>query len=320
MRTPKVSVIICMYKGEKTVHRMINCVLNQTYTNFEVILVDDGSPDRCGEIAEEYEKKDIRVRALHKQNGGLASARNAALEIAQGEYTIQFDQDDWVDLNCLEEMVKVADSENADMLICDNYREDNGKQFPSCQKPSSLDHYSVLKEMIMGRLSGYCWNKLIRRSCYEKYHVRFPIEFYGCEDQYGQCALLKNDIKISYLPKAFCHYVTTTESLSRYYDEHTYENDKIMRDMFVELLADTPYKDLAYQRKTSYMFGRAFMYGHNFFSSSSFKKEFAPYENIIFSIPRAKYFNRLYKMSFRGYYQFAWHIFNILFSIKQKMK
>ena len=82
---PSITVIICMYKGEATVSRMIDCVLNQTFKDFELILVDDGSPDRCGEIAEEYAKKDSRVRVLHKPNGGLADARNKALAIAQGK-------------------------------------------------------------------------------------------------------------------------------------------------------------------------------------------------------------------------------------------
>lgn len=89
---PTISVVICMYKGETTVSRMIDCVLNQTFEDFELILVDDGSPDRCGEIADDYASKDERVHVLHKTNGGLADARNKALEIAKGEYTIQFDQ------------------------------------------------------------------------------------------------------------------------------------------------------------------------------------------------------------------------------------
>ena len=101
---PAITVIICMYKGEATVCRMIDCVLNQTFKDFELILVNDGSPDRCGEIADEYAQKDNRVRVLHKPNGGLADARNHALDIARGEYTIQFDQDDWVEPDCLEGM------------------------------------------------------------------------------------------------------------------------------------------------------------------------------------------------------------------------
>ena len=116
---PAITVIICMYKGEATVCRMIDCVLNQTFKDFELILVDDGSPDRCGEIADEYSKKDNRVRVLHKPNGGLADARNHALDIAKGEYTIQFDQEERDEIDCLEAMYAEQKRQDAAMVICD---------------------------------------------------------------------------------------------------------------------------------------------------------------------------------------------------------
>lgn len=319
-KTPAISVIMAMYKGAATVSRMIDCVLKQTFKDFELILVDDGSPDRCGEIAEEYAQKDGRVRVLHKSNGGLADARNHALEIAKGEYTIQFDQDDWVDLNCLEEMYEKAREENADMVICDNYRNDGNKQFYGMQKPSSLASDSVLKDILTGKLFGYCWNKLIRLDVYKKYDVKFPIEFYGCEDQYGMCVMLKNNIRVAYLPKAFYHYVTYPDSLSRHYDEKTYKNDLVMRDMFVRLLSDTGLKDLAFERKTSFMFGRAFMFGQQCFSSKKFVEVFGEVEQIVFSVPRKKSFNILYKLAFRGHYRLARKLYGFLFSLKQSFK
>lgn len=318
--SPAITVIICMYKGEETVSRMIDCVLNQTFKDFELILVDDGSPDRCGDIADEYALQDSRVRVLHKPNGGLADARNKALEIAKGEYTVQFDQDDWVDLNCLEEMYEKALQEDADMLICDNYRNDGNAQFYGSQKPLSLDAQSVLKEMIIGRQYGYCWNKLIRLKKYRDYDVVYPVEFYGCEDQYGLCQLLKHDIKIAHLEKAFYHYVTNPESLSRYYDEKTYHNDLVMRDMFVDLMRDTPFKDLVYQRKTSYIFGRAFMFGKDHFSSKDFTNAFLKDKDVVFSVPRKKSFNYLYRLAFSGHYQLARWLYGVLFSIKQLFK
>ena len=318
--SPAITVIICMYKGEETVSRMIDCVLNQTLRDFELILVDDGSPDKCGEIAEEYAQKDERVRVLHKPNGGLADARNKALEIAKGEYTIQFDQDDWVELNCLEEMYAEAKKQDADMLICDNFRNDGKKQFYGSQKPTKLEPQSVLRDVITGKLYGYCWNKLIRLSIYKQFDIKYPIEFYGCEDQYGMCQILKHDIKVAHLEKAYYHYVTYPDSLSRHYDEKTYQNDLVMRDMFVDLLADTPFMDLVYERKTSYMFGRAFMFGKKFFSSKQFVDSFKEDEPIVFYVPRKKSFNRLYKLAFNGHYQLARCLYGLLFSLKQFFK
>ena len=314
---PKITVIICMYKGEATVSKMIDCVLNQTYRDLELILVNDGSPDKCGEIAEEYAKKDERVRVLHKPNGGLADARNKALEIAKGEYTIQFDQDDWVDLNCLEEMCATAMKDNADMVICDNYHNDKYAQKYAKQTPTALDHWTVLEDVIMGRSYGYCWNKLIRLDAYRKYNVKFPLEFYGCEDQYGMCQLLKNDIKVAYLPKAFYHYVYVEGSLSRYYDEKTYQNDLLVRKMFTSLLKGTPSESSAYSTKSCTLFTRAFLFGKSQYTSSEFKNKFAecfPY------IPKKGIKGKLYKLSCKGYYQLSRTIFGWLFLGKQLLK
>ena len=309
---PSITVIICMYKGEATVSRMIDCVLNQTFKDFELILVDDGSPDRCGEIAEEYAKKDSRVRVLHKPNGGLADARNKALAIAQGEYTIQFDQDDWVELNCLEEMYAKAKEEDADMLICDNYCNDGKTQTRKKQNIVCQDRHLVLKDVLTGRICGFCWNKLIRLDVYKRYNIFFPIEFYGCEDQYGMCAMLKNDIRVVYLPKPYYHYVTYTDSLSRHYDEKTYHNDLIMRDMFKELLSDTQYADLAFERKTSFMFGRAYIFGKKWFSSKKFVETFSDCEAIVLAVPRKKLLNILCQ----GGYMVCYSILSKLLSIE----
>jgi len=319
METPKISVLISMYKGEQTLSRMIDCVLAQTFKDFELILIDDGSPDRCGEIAEEYAAKDSRARVLHKSNGGLSDARNHGLAIAKGEYTIQFDQDDYVDNTCLEELYAKAIAEDADMVICDCYNGSEQQQSYGKQQPTALNHEAILENMLTGKLYGYMWNKMIKRECFAKYNIKFPTEIYGCEDQYAMCELLKNDVRIAYLPRAFYHYIYNESSLSRYYDEKTYENDKKTRDMFAGLLKGTPCEDLAYVRKTSYMFGRAFMYGNKYFTSKSFRKEFLPYKELIFSVPRSKYFNFFYHMSFAGFFKTARLLYGVMFYVKHNI-
>lgn len=315
--SPAITVIICMYKGEETVSRMIDCVLNQTFKDFELILVDDGSPDRCGEIADEYAQKDERVRVLHKPNGGLADARNKALEITKGEYTIQFDQDDWVELNCLEEMYAEAKKQDADMLICDYYHNDQYRQKYAKQTPTALDHWSVLEDVVSGKLFGYCWNKLIRLDIYKRYNVKFPLEFYGCEDQYGMCQILKHDIKIAYLPNAFLHYVFVQGSLSRHYDEKTYQNDLVVKDMFVDLLRNTPSFDTALQSKSSAIYSRAFLLGKEIYSSAVFKHKFSSY----YSYVKATGLDGvLYSMAQKGLYHQARNLFGLLYNVKQLYK
>ena len=93
-RTPLISVIVPIYKAEKYLHRCVDSLLAQTFQDFEVLLVDDGSPDRSGEICDEYAKKDSRVRVFHKENGGVGSARNLGLKASKGEWIAFLDSDD----------------------------------------------------------------------------------------------------------------------------------------------------------------------------------------------------------------------------------
>lgn len=100
--TPKISVIVPVYKAEAYLHRCVDSILAQTFQDFEVLLVDDGSPDRSGEICEEYARKDSRVRVFHKENGGVSSARNMGLDNARGEYVCFVDSDDWINQKMFE--------------------------------------------------------------------------------------------------------------------------------------------------------------------------------------------------------------------------
>jgi len=115
-----ISIIVPVYKVEKYIHRCIDSILAQTYTNIEVILVDDGSPDNCPTICDEYAKKDKRVKVLHKKNGGLSSARNAGIDIAKGEYIGFIDSDDYIAPDMYEKLHDAIKTANAEMAVC-NY-------------------------------------------------------------------------------------------------------------------------------------------------------------------------------------------------------
>ena len=108
MNTPKVSVIIPVYKVEAYLSRCVDTVINQTLKELEIILVDDGSPDNCPAICDEYALKDERIKVVHKTNGGLSSARNAGLRIATGEYIFFLDSDDWLELDGMELLYNTA--------------------------------------------------------------------------------------------------------------------------------------------------------------------------------------------------------------------
>ena len=103
---PKVSIIVPIYKAEKYLHRCVDSIIAQTFTDWELLLVDDGSPDRSGEICDEYTGRDNRIRVIHKENGGVSSARNAGLDVAKGQWVVFVDSDDWCEAYYLADFFK----------------------------------------------------------------------------------------------------------------------------------------------------------------------------------------------------------------------
>lgn len=122
MQQPLVSVIVPIYKVEPYLRRCIDSIVNQTYTNLEIILVDDGSPDGCPAICDEYAAKDSRIVVIHKENGGLSDARNAGLDICKGEYITFVDSDDWIADCFIEVLFKSIQDTNAEISICNYIR------------------------------------------------------------------------------------------------------------------------------------------------------------------------------------------------------
>jgi glycosyltransferase involved in cell wall biosynthesis len=305
---------------EKLMRKCLDSILAQSFTDYECLLIDDGSTDSSLTICDEYVAKDNRFKAFHKPNGGLSDARNYGINKAQGEYTIFFDPDDWVDQDCLMDMYANAQETDADMVMCDLYYNDPFRERYCKQEPTSLDHNDVLKDLIIGKVYGFTVTKLIRRSLYHQYQLEYPKDMYGCEDQYTMCNLLKSNIKIAYLPKAYYHYMfNNNQSLSRKYKEDTLLMDMKTRDMFVELLEDTDLKDLAYQCKTVSMVNRAFMYGNKLYSSKRYCEVFGEYKSIVLNNTEG-YMALFQRMSFCGMYQLSRKLFGLLFFLKQIYK
>lgn len=116
---PQISIIVPVYKTEKYIHRCIESILNQTFKDFELILIDDGSPDQCPLICDEYALKDTRVQVIHKDNAGVAAARNSGLDIAKGEYITFVDSDDWIEQEMYQSMMETARKFDCDVVMCD---------------------------------------------------------------------------------------------------------------------------------------------------------------------------------------------------------
>ena len=115
---PTISVIVPVYKVEPYIRKCVDSILGQTFSDIQVILVDDGSPDQCGKICDEYAKQDNRVEVIHKENGGLSDARNAGIPYAKGEYIIFLDSDDYIENDMFEYMYTRIKDSGADMATC----------------------------------------------------------------------------------------------------------------------------------------------------------------------------------------------------------
>lgn len=221
---PAISVIVPVYNAEAYLEKSINSLLAQTFKDFELLLVDDGSTDASGELCDAFAQADTRVRVFHKTNEGVSATRQFGLEQARGEYTIHADPDDWVEPDMLEKLYTKAKAEDADMVICDYYVEFGKKTELKRQQPSALDSETVLREMFQ-RLHGSLCNKLVKRTCYKDFQISFPPEIHYSEDLYVVVSLLLHPIKVAYIPRAFYHYNQTANpnSISRSAGKRTYE-------------------------------------------------------------------------------------------------
>ena len=177
MQKPLVSVVVPIYKAKDTLYRCLESLKMQTFMDFEVLMVDDGSPDQCGKMIDEYAAKDYRFKAFHKENGGVSSARHFGIDHACGEYTIHADPDDWVEPTMLEELYKKAKEDDADMVICDFYVNTYEGQYYLSQKPSSLHHGIVLKELFE-HFCGCYFNEIHYYTLFDKNEEEHIVKLY----------------------------------------------------------------------------------------------------------------------------------------------
>ena len=176
---PKISVIVPVYKVENCLQFCVDSILNQTYTDFELILVDDGSPDNCGAMCDAYAAKDIRVRVVHRENGGLSAARNSGMDIAKGEYIAFVDSDDAVTEDYLEVLLSACEENGADIAVCRFKEFEDGNNPILTQSKNETQCVAISgKEACMklyegnGLISINAWCKLFKSSIIED--MRFP--------------------------------------------------------------------------------------------------------------------------------------------------
>lgn len=214
---PELSIIVPIYKVEKYLPKCIESILNQSFTDFELILVDDGSPDYCGLICDEYAGKDSRVKVIHQNNQGVSAARNAALDVAAGRYLGFVDADDWIEKDMYQTMLQTAFANGADVVICGiQYFTENGILIREDLKGCKCFSQKELLINLYGKpnpMGGGCVNKVFLRSKIE--NVRFNPNLSMAEDWVYLFECFKQCDSGYQIPAAFYNIVERPDSATR---------------------------------------------------------------------------------------------------------
>lgn len=212
---PLISVIVPIYKVEKYLDRCIQSIINQTYKNLEIILVDDGSPDNCPKMCDEWAKKDKRIKVIHKENGGLSDARNNGIETSNGEYLTFIDSDDYVDQEYVLSMVKRILNDNSDMVISSHkVIFDNGNIIDKAtNERCCLNSETILERMLYDNgIDVSAWAKLYKKSLFDD--IKFPIKRLY-EDSATTYKLIDKSSKISINYISNYNYIIRNNSISQ---------------------------------------------------------------------------------------------------------
>ena len=203
----KVSIIVPVYNVEKYLKECIVSLISQTYKNIEIILIEDGSPDNCGVICDEFAKNDERIKVIHQKNAGAANAKNAGLDVASGQYITFMDSDDVVELNWIEYLVNLLEEKNVDMVEC-AYDEMYVNDFKSVENNNqtfgliSVEDY--LKQYLPNWSSSLFWTKLFKKELTE--NIRFRKERRCIDDEFYTYKVVSNAKIIYKTDKVLYHY------------------------------------------------------------------------------------------------------------------
>lgn len=238
--TPKVSIIVPLYNAENNVRKCLDSILAQTLKDIEIILVNDGSPDRSGIIAEEYKRNDSRIKVIHQSNQGVAYSRNRGLSVAKGEYIGFVDADDWIEDSMYYEMYNLAKNNNADIVMCGYTKHSESKAF-DINEPIQVGTYKsneILKNIIepmIGtfdkkriswtyRVMGSVWRNLFRRELIKSQDIYFDNSLSYSEDLLFCIECLLKSKKVLYTNKPFYNYRISENSLSHGYVKDLFHN------------------------------------------------------------------------------------------------
>lgn len=228
-----ITVIVPIYNVSKYINRCIESILAQKYINIEIILIDDGSTDDSGKICDEYAKKDLRIKVIHKENEGVSKTRNYGIDISNGDYITFIDADDYIDENMYFDMMNIQHLNAIPDIITSGYyyETEAGKIFDSsnvCDKKYDvLNSESAFNEIFTGRFGAYIWNKLFKKELLDKFKIRFEQKIHSGEDLLFVCECIAEAKNIVHCNKNYYHYVKRKDSVT-----NSKFNDKLLSSRF----------------------------------------------------------------------------------------
>lgn len=257
MNSPKISIIVPVYNVEKYLDRCMQSLVNQTLKDIEIILVDDGSPDNCPQMCDEYAQKDNRIKVIHKQNAGLGYARNSGLEIATGKYVAFVDSDDYVDTSMYEALYKRAETINVDVVYCGFNTEVSKNKWRESKEVNKdqLWEGNNVKEFMYNMIASgkgvrqerlyqmSVWHAIYKRDIIVKNDILFPSERdVVSEDIPFQVDFLKKTNKILYLNNHFYYYCLNETSLSSTFKKEKFYGYNKLRECLLSKINETEYR------------------------------------------------------------------------------
>ena len=270
-----ISIIVPVYNCDDTIEKCVSSIQKQTYSDLELILVDDGSTDDSGRLCDQFGASDARIRVIHKENGGVSSARNAGLDAAQGDYILFCDSDDYAELAWCSKLVSAAQSSPNAFPICNYFRNtSSGETINYEQQCDALDAQIASKDffkLYQLELIGTPWNKIYRRDILSEKHVRFRADLSLGEDLIFNLEYMKFLDGFTYINEPLYHYnLGNGQSLSaKYYPDlqgiyHILFT--ALKDAFDEIPGAFTQWEQAYYRSYFFAFDRVF---RNTFSSKN---------------------------------------------------
>lgn len=283
-----ISIIVPVYNVEVYLCQCIESIIEQTYKNIEIILVDDGSKDTSGQICDDYAQKDKRIKVIHKKNGGLSDSRNAGIAVATGKYIAFVDSDDWIEKSMYEKMLKKCKEFNADICVCGYFREYKDKTVSELNFAENVyKTKDALKELIKGTvLKDHAWTKLYKKSLWD--HVEYPVgKVY--EDIRTTYKIVQKSNSVCLLPENMYHYRQRKGSIARSgFSDQKLEWLEAVKEMEYNIKKITSeYDDVLYKRILEvecYLLREYFLYS----TSEQFKKNYLLAKKLYLDIRKNK--------------------------------